>query len=261
MALQSCQKYIHQSNLSITIKSWSDLFTGLETGDYARRMNFCRSILHKDVDDPTFLKRILWTDESHFTREGINNLHNLHHWSTDNPHKKRVLSFQRKFSVNVWAGVIGRNIIGPHFLPDILNGENYLEFLTDVLPDMLSEVLNDDMPIVFQHDGCPAHFRLGVRELLNHTFPESWIGRGGPTEWPARSPDLTPLDFYVWGRAKELVYNQEQINTKEELIQRINNAFVIIKEEMRLNLTTTEIRKRYRACIRNRGQQFEQNLK
>ena len=100
------------------------------------------------------------------------------------------------------AGIIGRNIIGPHFLPDTLNGENYLEFLIDVLPDLLTEVINYDAPLVFQHDGCPAHFRLDVREHLNSSFPDSWIGRGGPTEWPARSPDLTPLDFYVWGRAK-----------------------------------------------------------
>ncbi|KAJ8949385.1 hypothetical protein NQ318_007481 [Aromia moschata] len=53
----------------------------------------------------TFLKSILWTDESTFTREGILNFHNLHHWDTkgENPHVIRSASFQRKFSVNVWA--------------------------------------------------------------------------------------------------------------------------------------------------------------
>ena len=30
-------------------------------------------------------------------------------------------------------------------------------------------------------------------------------GRGGPLEWPARSPDLTPMDFWLWGYLKEKV--------------------------------------------------------
>ncbi|GBP67789.1 hypothetical protein EVAR_53785_1 [Eumeta japonica] len=164
--------------------------------------------LHADVDDPDFLKSILWTDESKFTKEGILNLHNLHHWSSkdENLQAKRQRSFQRRFSLNVWAGVIGDRIIGPHYLPDNLNGDNYLEFLQNVLPEMIAEVpiFNENRPIIFQNDGCPAHWRLIVREYLNNVFPNSWIGRDGPFPWPPRSSDLTPLDFYVWGRAKEL---------------------------------------------------------
>ncbi|XP_050310948.1 uncharacterized protein LOC126746652 [Anthonomus grandis grandis] len=82
---------------------------GLEGGDFDRRVHFCRFLLHTDVENPDFLKRILWTDESKFTREGILNLYNLHHWAPkqENPHAKRQNSFQYRFSVNVWAGVIG----------------------------------------------------------------------------------------------------------------------------------------------------------
>lgn len=234
---------------------------GLEDGDNARRLDFCRFILHTDVEDGDFLKRILWTDESNFSREGIVNLHNLHHWShkDQNPRVKRQSSFQRKFSVNVWAGVIGRNLIGPYFLPERLNGDIYLNFLINDLPELVVPVLEEGVPIVFQNDGCPAHYQLNVREHLNNAFPNAWIGRGGPIPWPARSPDLTPLDFYVWGRAKELVY-QTEVPTREVLIERITGAFQTMKEEMRLRTTTVEIRNRCRACIRNGGGQFEQDL-
>ncbi|CAG4958029.1 unnamed protein product [Colias eurytheme] len=44
---------------------------GLEEGDNARRLEFCRFLLHTDVEDSDFLKRILWTDESNFSHEGI----------------------------------------------------------------------------------------------------------------------------------------------------------------------------------------------
>ncbi|EFN65801.1 hypothetical protein EAG_12578, partial [Camponotus floridanus] len=53
--------------------------------------------------------------------------------------------------------------IGPVFLPERLNGLNYLEFLRDELPNLLfPPAAIDDMPlfrrnIIFMHDGCPAH--------------------------------------------------------------------------------------------------------
>ncbi|CAF4895909.1 unnamed protein product [Pieris macdunnoughi] len=236
---------------------------GLENNDFDNRVRFCRFLLHTDVDDPDFLKSILWTDESKFTKEGILNLHNLHHWSSkdQNPKVKQQRSFQRRFSVNVWAGVIGNNVIGPHYLPDNLNGDNYLFFLQNELPELMAElpIFNENRRIVFQHDGCPAHWRVTVREHLDNVFPNSWIGRDGPIAWPPRLPDLTPLDFYIWGRAKAIVYATE-VETREELIQRIEDAFVTIRQEMNLHTTTVEVRDRCRACIRNRGQQFEQDL-
>jgi len=45
-----------------------------------------------------------------------------------------------------------------------------------------------------------------VRENLNECFPNRWLGHGGPVAWPPRSPDLKPLDYYLWGHMKTLVY-------------------------------------------------------
>ncbi|KAK8406891.1 hypothetical protein O3P69_007446 [Scylla paramamosain] len=33
-----------------------------------------------------------------------------------------------------------------------------------------------------------------------------WIGRDGPIPWPPRSPDITPLGFFLWGYVKDIVY-------------------------------------------------------
>ena len=32
------------------------------------------------------------------------------------------------------------------------------------------------------------------------------MGHLGPVPWPARSPDLNPLDLFLWGHLKTLVY-------------------------------------------------------
>ncbi|XP_050298569.1 uncharacterized protein LOC126737635 [Anthonomus grandis grandis] len=63
---------------------------GLLQADYERRVQFCSFLLHADVKNGHFLKSILWTDESTFTRTGIFNQHNLHYWENKNvnPHVK-----------------------------------------------------------------------------------------------------------------------------------------------------------------------------
>ena len=61
----------------------------------------------------------------------------------------------------------------------------------NVIPELRPRQPN----VFFQLDGAPAHWGLMVRETLHAEFPDRWIGRDGPIVWPARSLDITPLDF------------------------------------------------------------------
>ncbi|KOC64115.1 hypothetical protein WH47_01683 [Habropoda laboriosa] len=45
--------------------------------------------------------------------------------------------------------------------------------------------------------------------LISTKYPGRWIGRSGTVEWPARSPDLIPIDFYLWGTLKDIVYTNK----------------------------------------------------
>ena len=42
--------------------------------------------------------------------------------------------------------------------------------------------------------------------FLDATFPNRWIGRDDPTPRPSRSPDITTLDFFLWGYVKDKVF-------------------------------------------------------
>jgi hypothetical protein len=42
-----------------------------------------------------------------------------------------------------------------------------------------------------------------VRRYLDEVFPNRWTVRRGQIEWSARSPDLTPLDFFFMGIFQE----------------------------------------------------------
>nr|CAH7719721.1 unnamed protein product [Callosobruchus chinensis] len=96
--------------------------------DYQRRVNFSRTILEGYRDDPFFLTKILWSDESTFKKDGYMNMHNYHEWHVENPHLTRQDRSQYRFKVNMWTGILNGQIIGPFELPDALNGEVYLDF-------------------------------------------------------------------------------------------------------------------------------------
>jgi hypothetical protein len=76
------------------------------------------------------------------------------------------------------------------------------------LPAVLEYVpLHQRQQMWFMHDRVSPHSLYIVRQHLNQTFGEQWIGCGGAVNWPARSPDLNPLDFWLWGHLKTLVYS------------------------------------------------------
>jgi len=78
---------------------------------------------------PELLSVILFSDEASFTRDGINNLRNVHTWSHDKPHETLVTKFRRRFSVNVRCGVLGNKLIGPFVFDENLTGNAYEAFL------------------------------------------------------------------------------------------------------------------------------------
>jgi len=89
-------------------------------------------------------------------------------------------------------------------------------------------------------------------------FPNKWIDRGGPVLFPARSPDLTCLDFYLWGRVKELAYFQRS-TTRKNMIERIKIIFrEIITQE--LEEVQASFPRRLQACLTQRGAHFEHLL-
>ena len=96
----------------------------------------------------------------------------------------------------------------------------YLQFLQQNLNDLLENVpLQIKNQMRFMHDGAPQNFSNLVRQHLSNTFGNQWIGRGGPISWPPRSPDMTPLDFFLWGNLKRLIY-LTPVHTRDDLIKK-----------------------------------------
>ncbi|GBM24219.1 hypothetical protein AVEN_22558-1 [Araneus ventricosus] len=90
-----------------------------------------------------------------------------------------------------------------------------------------------------------------VREFLDTTFPQRWIGRVTAMAWPPRSPDITPLDFYSWGYVKQHVYS-ERINDNKHLKQRITDVTHSVRPDV-LTRVWEELEYRLDVCRATNG--------
>ncbi|KAJ8912836.1 hypothetical protein NQ315_012937 [Exocentrus adspersus] len=71
----------------------------------------------------------------------------------------------------------------------------------------------------------------------------------GPTAWPPRSPDLTPMDYFLWGTVKSDVYSyaattQEDMRITPAMFDNVRHSFI----------------RKIISCIAQNGQHFEQLL-
>lgn len=232
---------------------------GLQHGDQLRRVDFSQWFIRKCDEIPNFCMKVLWSDESRFTNCGMFNRRNTVFWADENPFLAREVRHQIKWGFNVWIGIIGGHIVGPVFYNDNLNAARYLDMLqTDVAECIMELPLGTVQNMFFQQDGAPPHNAQIVSDFLNNEYGGSWIGNRGPILWPARSPDLTPLDFFVWGFLKDRVYSKSYEN-QDALRGAVEEAVNQITQQ-KIRESCEAVLERCRLCIRENGGLFEQFL-
>lgn len=234
----------------------------LHDGDNILRINYCNWFLAQYNRNRRFPFQILWADESKFGREGPFNQHNHHFYADENPHMVWQRNFQRQFSTNVYCAVINDQLFY-YLYEENLTGQTYHRLLEEQLDEFISELpLIVRRNMYYVHDGAPAHNAHEVVEWLNIRFPGKWLGRNGPIRWPPRSPDLTVLDFALWGIIKQDVYkDRDPPENIHELQQRIIDAFERLKNKPQvLKSMHRETIRRCRKCLQVNGDHFEQLL-
>lgn len=231
----------------------------LSEDDFDRRVEFCDVMMQMISDDPLLLNNIVFSDEATFELSGTVNRHNCRYWSNINPHWMRADHTQHPEKVNVWAGIFNGRVLGPFFIEGNLNAAMYENMLRDQIIPAIRNLTGGNLDeIYFQQDGAPAHYGIHVRRYLDATFHDRWIGRRGTIEWPPRSPDLTPLDYFLWGYLKDKVYVIKPRDL-DELRQRITDEIDLIPQQILRNVVAA-FYNRLAHCQTVNGQQFEQLL-
>ncbi|GFS57522.1 hypothetical protein TNCV_1401861 [Trichonephila clavipes] len=96
----------------------------------------------------------------------------------------------------------------------------------------IPELNNHDVQeLWFQQDGATCHTARATIDLLKDTFGDRLISRFRPVNWPPRSCDLTPLDYFLWGYVKSLVY-ADKPQTLDHLEDNIRRVIADIRPQM-----------------------------
>ncbi|GFT04848.1 uncharacterized protein TNCV_2849831 [Trichonephila clavipes] len=147
-------------------------------------------------------------DEAHFWLNGYVNKQNCRIWSEANP-QVYVETPLHPEKLTVWCALWAGGIIGPYFFK---NDEGHNE-------------------LWFQQDGATCHTARATIDLLKDTLGDRIISRFGPVNWPPRSCDLTPLDYFLWGYVKSLVY-ADKPQTLDPLEDNIRRVMADIRPQM-----------------------------
>ncbi|GFU97489.1 putative DD41D transposase [Trichonephila clavipes] len=91
----------------------------------------------------------------------------------------------------------------------------------------IPELNNHDVQeLWFQQDGATCHTTRATIDLLKDTFGDRLISR-----LISRSCDLTPLDYFLWGYVKSLVY-ADKPQTLDHLEDNIRRVISDIRPQM-----------------------------
>ena len=168
-----------------------------------------------------------------------------------------------RHKVTVFAAITGNNhLIGPVFCDQNVNGMRYLDIINTTLVPELTRIFGRQANGAIRRtwyiqDGAPAHRHGAVHNRLQELFPNRVVGLGHAVEWPPRSPDLIPLDFWIWGDVKAKVYEQGPPASTQQLRRCIEQAFVEIRRTRVTRRAVQAMRERAHKCVPLQGQHVE----
>lgn len=218
----------------------------LQPGDPERRIMFANWFL----SIPGIEKIFYGSDEAYFHLNGAVNNHNFRIWSDSNPHLVQEQPLKPD-KILVWCAVSSQRIIGPFFFDETVKGENYLNMLMSYFWPRLYRSKNGTISY-FQQDGAPAHRTKQVQAWLKSKFGDRFVKSD---LWPARSPDLNPCDYFLWGYLKDKVY-ASMPQTVEELKEKIKIEIEKIRITV-LSRVFENMKKRCQEILEKNGNHIE----
>ena len=108
-----------------------------------------------------------------------------------------------------------------------VNSERYVSMLQNFLQPRMEEIVEAEGlgDVWFQQDGATAHTARISLNVLRRMFPGRLVSLRDDLGWPARSPDLSSCDFFLWGYLKEKVFKRRPHTLpqlREQIIEEVN---------------------------------------
>ena len=232
--------------------------------DYARRMQLARWLGGNIEKNENFLLPFVEHLQAAFAMNGQVNTHNVRAYAVARqpPEFNYEVNISRD-KLTVWIGLCGNGqIIGPFFFGRNVTGQVYLQVINNDVVPQLEQYFRRQIGGVFRNlwwvqDGAQAHRLIAVRDRLRELFGHRVIALYEDVEWPPRSPDLIPCDFFLWGYLKNKVYTSPP-NDLNDFQNRIQNEVDALRNDPALiRRTFHAMRRRCELCIKRDGGHVE----
>lgn len=234
--------------------------------DKQSRLLYSGWFLRNCEQDNEFLHRIWFSDEAHFHMDGRVNSQNFRFWSTEPPDLVAEAPLH-SVKCTAWCAMSSSGIIGPFWFENdagesvTVNAQRYRQVLAKFWT-ALNRRLGGDRQLMdqqwFQQDGASAHTAVATREWLRNRFGSRVISRREVRIWPPHSPDLTPLDFFLWGHLKSQVYKSNP-RTTDDLKRAVSSAVRRVRPEI-CRAAVESARRRAELCVEREGAHLEHVL-
>ncbi|GFV39254.1 putative LOC100569746 [Trichonephila clavipes] len=209
---------------------YSQFGLAIHQNDHQARRRFVEWAQNEIAVVPDFHKRILFSDEAHFWLNGYVNKQNCRIWSEANPQVYVETPLHpEKLTVGALYGLVESFFKNDEGHNVTVNGDRYRAMITNFFIPELNH--HDVQELWFQQDRATCHTARATIDLLKDTFGDRLISRFGPVNWPPRSCDLTPLDYFLWGYVKSLVY-ADKPQTLDHLEDNIRRVIADIRPQM-----------------------------
>lgn len=219
------------------------------------RLAFCDWLL---MQPDGFEDQVIWSDEKWFLLKQAPNKQNERYWGPCDPEVEVECREQGGQKVMCWAGVINGQIIIHWFDPGMsVNGQTYLNMLQTVVWPQVKAVATRKS-YWFQQDGATVHTTVAARSWLQQKFGDRVISRLTAHPWPAKSPDLSPLDYWFWDVAMADLRKTPPASLRD--LKTTVEALADSMEEEEVSRAVQHLRCRAKACAHLSGAPFEAQL-
>ena len=228
--------------------------------DMVRRFNFavemCEMIDQGRID----VNKIIFSDEAHFWLDGYVNRQNYRFWGSEKPSFVETTPLHPQ-KLTVFCAISSDAIYGPIFIRQTVDADVYEGLLTDYFLPEATNMGWMDGQHWFQQDGAPPHTTAGNLAILHEAFGSLVIAHKFPDlfdegmAWPLYSPDLSVLDFFLWGYVKDKIYKNKP-KTLAELENAIEKTIREIPRETCARAIGS-FEKRLRMCVSLDGGHIE----
>lgn len=191
-----------------------------EPDDQDRRLHFVSEI---PSQSDSWLDNVIFSGEMNFYLSGEVSRKDLCIFGSD---KSQDLTEDDADTqkVKLFCAISKNKVYGPYFLS--LESDYFYQRLLEesLLPQLDRDDVADTM--MLQVDIPLSQFNDTLRHLLDTRLPEHCIGPVSDSlpAWPSRSPELSPLDFFLWGFVHDYVYDAGPPASIAELRHRIARA-------------------------------------